>query len=101
MRCAEYVCVSVVVVPTRREFLVALVLPVSIVSFVPVTVPGATACGKLIAAFDVVEGPDGLFRRIAVVVVKPLLAFDFIRALIIHDRTLCKTGERKEKTKEK
>ncbi len=101
MRCAECVCVPVVIVQTLREFIVALALPVRIVGFVPVTVPRATAYGKLVAAFDVVEGPNGLLRRIAVVVVKPLLAFDLIRALVIHDRTLSETGERKEKTEEK
>lgn len=100
MWCTGNVRVSVMVIQTLRKFIVALRLPMSIVGCVPVTVPWATACGKLVAAFGV-KRPDGLFRGIAIVVVEPLFALDFIGTSVIQNRSLRQTRECYEQTKEK
>ena len=92
MWCAGNVRVSVMVIQTRRKFIVALKLPMGIVGCVPVTVPRTTARGKLVAAFGF-KCPDSLLRGVAIVVVEPLLAFNLIGTLVIQNRSLRKAGE--------
>ncbi|PKN18108.1 MAG: hypothetical protein CVU71_11350 [Deltaproteobacteria bacterium HGW-Deltaproteobacteria-6] len=80
------------VIQTLLKFIVTLKLPVGIVGCVLITVPRATACGKLVAAFGF-KCPDSLFRGIAIVVVEPLPAFNLIGTLVTQNRPLCKAGE--------